>query len=113
VQRASVGVPKRQWRCTRLCRHSLRHATETEHIQARMDKVVATLPVDYALAVEMIVCRRLAKGYSDTHARGSSKLDQLMRAATLLALQGDAAEQLRGLRTAALQDAKGDALLAR
>jgi indolepyruvate ferredoxin oxidoreductase beta subunit len=98
----------RRWR-----RHSLRHATETEHIQAWMDKVVATLPVDYALAVEMLVCRRLVKGYSDTHARGSSKFDQLMRAATLLALQGDAAEQLRGLRTAALQDAKGDALRAR
>ncbi len=98
----------RRWR-----RHGMRHATETEHINAWTAKVMATLPVDYTLALEMVECRRLVKGYSDTHARGSSKFDQLMRAATLLALQNDAAEQLRGLRTAALQDAKGDALRAR
>jgi indolepyruvate ferredoxin oxidoreductase beta subunit len=98
----------RRWR-----RHSLRHATETAHIQAWLDRVLMTLPVDYTLAVEVIACRRLVKGYADTHARGSSKFDQLMRASTLLASHAEAAAQLRALRNAALQDAKGDALRAR
>ena len=38
---------------------------------------------DYQLALDLIICRRLVKGYSDTHARGGSKFDRLLRAAAL------------------------------
>ncbi len=37
-----------------------------------------TLPLDYDLAVETIACRRLVKGYSDTHSRGLSKFDRVL-----------------------------------
>jgi indolepyruvate ferredoxin oxidoreductase beta subunit len=59
-------------------------------------------------------CRRLIKGYSDTHALGSSRFDRLMRAAEWLrgdaASTGTSAQQLASLREAALRDAEGRAL---
>ena len=67
-----------------------------------------------SLAVEVLRCRRLIKGYSDTHSRGQGRFDRLMRAAELL--RGDAkstgtsAQQLASLRDAALRDAEGRAL---
>ncbi len=36
---------------------------------------------DYDLAVEILRCRRLIKGYSDTHARGLTKFDKVMEGA--------------------------------
>lgn len=65
---------------------------------------------DPALALELLQCRRLVKGYSDTHARGMSKFDWLMRAALLLHGRPDAAAQLAGLRAAALADPEGTQL---
>jgi indolepyruvate ferredoxin oxidoreductase beta subunit len=50
------------------------------------------------------------KGYSDTHARGSSRFDRLSRAADLLKGRADAAADLAALRAAALADAKGEQL---
>jgi indolepyruvate ferredoxin oxidoreductase, beta subunit len=35
---------------------------------------LAQVPPNYDLAVELIRCRRLVKGYSDTHARGPVKV---------------------------------------
>ena len=84
------------------------------HLDAWLAAAERALAVDYALAVEVLRCRRLIKGYSDTHARGSSRFDRLMRAAELL--RGDAkstgtsAQQLASLRDAALRDAEGHAL---
>ena len=40
----------------------------------------AALAANYDLAVEVIACRRLVKGYSDTHARGQSKFDRVLAA---------------------------------
>ena len=44
----------------------------------------AHAPKDYALAVEILNCRRLIKGYSDTHARAQSKFDRVLSALPLL-----------------------------
>ena len=65
---------------------------------------------DYKLALELITCRRLVKGYSDTHARGSSKFDRLLRAAGLLKGRPEAASDLAALRAAALADPQGQQL---
>jgi len=46
-----------------------RHAVEVAHLEAWLSRVVETVPRDYDLAVELLRCRRLIKGYSDTHAR--------------------------------------------
>ena len=62
---------------------------------------------NYALAVEILRCRRLVKGYSDTHARGLSKFDKVMDGIALVAARDDAADWARRLREAALKDEKG------
>lgn len=104
--RAAAGL--RRWR-----RGNRRHAEETAHLQAWLQAVHRTLAADPALAVEMLRCRRLVKGYSDTHARGSSRFDRLLSAGVALCGQPDAAAALASLQKAALQDADGVALDAR
>ncbi len=89
----------RHWR-----RHSLRHHQERAHLSAWLSQVLAIMPSDYALALELIRCRRVIKGYSDTHARGNSKFDRLSRAATMLQGRADAATALAALRAAALAE---------
>ena len=56
---------------------SLRHAQEVAPIERWLDEAMGYLDGDYDLAVEVIRCRRLIKGYSDTHARGLSKFDRV------------------------------------
>ena len=95
----------RRWR-----RGNRRHAEEMAHLQAWLDAVDRALASDYALAVELLRCRRLVKGYSDTHARGTSRFDRLLRAAAQLAGRDGAAVAMASLREAALRDAEGHAL---
>lgn len=95
----------RRWR-----RRTLRHRIETAHIAAWLDLVRDTAARDQALAVEILNARRLIKGYSDTHSRGHSKYDRVLGALPLLAGREDAADWLRRLIAAALQDADGKAL---
>lgn len=87
-----------------------RHAVEVAHLETWLTRVHGTVARDYALAVELLRCRRLIKGYSDTHARGLSKFDKLMQGADLLEGRSDGAEWLARLREAALQDSEGKAL---
>jgi indolepyruvate ferredoxin oxidoreductase beta subunit len=65
---------------------------------------------DYALAVEVLRCRRLIKGYSDTHERGESKYERVVSALPLLAGRSDAADWLHRLIEAALKDEEGEML---
>lgn len=92
----------RRWR-----RHSQRHAVEQAHMARWLDTVKDLMDKDYALALELIRCQRLVKGYSDTHARGQSKFDKLLHAAMLLQGRPHAAADLAALRTAALADPMG------
>ena len=69
-----------------------------------------TVAVNYDLAVEIIKCRRLVKGYSDTHSRTQSKFDRVVAVATQLGERGDAADQIRRLCEAALRDEDGTSL---
>ncbi|MEZ5798226.1 MAG: indolepyruvate oxidoreductase subunit beta family protein [Paracoccaceae bacterium] len=89
---------------------TLRHAQEVAHLEAWMAAAAAQIDRDYPLAVEILRCRRLIKGYSDTHARGLSKYDRVMQAIALVQGRDDAADWARRLREAALQDEKGKAL---
>jgi indolepyruvate ferredoxin oxidoreductase beta subunit len=95
----------RRWR-----RGNRRHAQEMAHLQTWLDAVERALASDYALAVELLRCRRLVKGYSDTHARGAGRFDRLLQAATALAGREDAGPAMAALRDAALRDAEGQAL---
>ncbi|MEI9420359.1 indolepyruvate oxidoreductase subunit beta family protein [Mesorhizobium sp. Cs1299R1N1] len=95
----------RRWR-----RGLLRHKVETAHLEGWYTLALGYVPVDYAVAVEILNCRRLIKGYSDTHVRAQSKFDRVLSALDLLKGRADAADWLRRLREAALKDEKGDML---
>lgn len=94
----------------RFRRSTLRHRTEVAHRDAWLARVREATPKTYDLAVELLTCRRLVKGYSDTHSRGLSKFDRVMTAAKRLEGRDDAALWVRRLREAALKDEEGAAL---
>lgn len=91
-------------------RRTLRHAQEQAHLARWLDTALAEVARNYDLAVELIRCRRLIKGYSDTHARGHSKFDRVLAATAHVAAREDAADWCRRLREAALKDEEGKAL---
>jgi indolepyruvate ferredoxin oxidoreductase beta subunit len=75
-----------------------------------INKFTSFAPDQYELAVEIVKCRRLIKGYSDTHVRGLSKFDRVLSGANLVSGRDDAAKWVERLREAALMDEKGEAL---
>jgi indolepyruvate ferredoxin oxidoreductase beta subunit len=92
-------------------RRSLRrHAIEEAHIAAWLREIERAASINYDLAVEVAKCRRLIKGYSDTHARGEAKYDKVIAALPLLEHRADGAEWVRRLREAALLDEDGKQL---
>lgn len=95
----------RRWR-----RGTLRHRIEMAHLSVWLDLARRTAASDQRLATEILTTRRLIKGYSDTRVRGESKFDRVLGALEMLEGREDAADWLRRLREAALQDAEGIAL---
>ncbi|HZP21346.1 MAG TPA: indolepyruvate oxidoreductase subunit beta family protein [Bauldia sp.] len=91
----------------RFRRRLLRHAVEEAHIATWLATAARLTPLNYDLAVEVIRCRRLIKGYSDTRSRGEAKFDRVLSALPLLEARADGADWLRRLREAALLDEKG------
>jgi indolepyruvate ferredoxin oxidoreductase, beta subunit len=91
-------------------RNSLRHAREAIHREAWLKVATEALEARYELGVETLACRRLVKGYSDTHARGLSKFERVMTAVPTLASREDGPEWLGRLKRAALADEMGTAL---
>ena len=88
-------------------RGSLRHGRERAHREAWLESRRGACR-HYDLGVEVLACRRLVKGYSDTHARGLSKFDRVMGGGAALARRGR--RWLDRLIRAALADEKGVAL---
>jgi len=93
-----------------LRRRSLRHAVETEHRDQWLKDATEAVGINYQLGVEILQCRRLVKGYSDTHSRGLSKFDRTLAAIKLVERRDDAADWARRLREAALKDGPGKEL---
>ncbi|TPQ38469.1 indolepyruvate oxidoreductase subunit B [Bradyrhizobium guangdongense] len=91
-------------------RRSLRHAVETAHRDAWLKAATEAVSTNYQLGVEILQCRRLVKGYSDTHSRGLSKFDKTLAAIKLVERRDDAADWARRLREAALKDGPGKEL---
>ncbi|HEX2889488.1 indolepyruvate oxidoreductase subunit beta family protein [Vineibacter terrae] len=94
----------------RMRRATLRHAREIAHVERWLTLVRQCAGADYRLAVEVLKCRQLVKGYSDTHARGLSGFDRVTEAARRLADRPDAADWVRRLREAERRDPDGKAL---
>lgn len=95
----------RRWR-----RKFLRHDVEQTHLERWLALALRETETDYPLAVEILECRRLIKGYSDTHVRAHSKFDRVLSGLDVLRGRADAADWLRRLREVALKDEKGDLL---
>jgi len=57
--------------------------------------------------VEALKCRRLIKGYSDTHARGLSKFARVTQEIERIADRDDAAEWAARLRKTAIREGEG------
>lgn len=91
-------------------RRTRRHELEQAHLDAWLSTARTHCGTDNSLAVEVLRCRRLIKGYSDTHMRGLTKFDKAMEGIALVAGRQDAADWARRLREAALQDEEGSAL---
>ncbi|MBL4877071.1 MAG: indolepyruvate oxidoreductase subunit beta family protein [Cohaesibacteraceae bacterium] len=99
-----LGGMKR-WR-----RALLRHEQELKHWSLWLDLANKHRNENYALGVEILKCRRLIKGYGDTHARGQSKFDQVLHMLQPLEGRQDAANWIARLREAALKDVDGSKL---
>lgn len=93
-------------------RSSLRFGVELARIDDWLARVARIAPRDPALALEVVRCQRLVKGYGDTHARGWRNFERLMRALDALPPGAMTATGLRELREAALADEGGAALAA-
>jgi indolepyruvate ferredoxin oxidoreductase beta subunit len=89
-----------------LRRLTLRFELEQARIEAWLNDVIAAAQHNQDLALELVACQELVKGYGDTHARGLKNFAAIMRA---LSLGGDAAD-VRRWRAAALADEDGVAL---
>lgn len=96
-------------------RKLLRHRYETQHLKQLLSDTHEALAANYELAVEILQCQRLIKGYSDTHSRSHSKFKRVTESALESSNNTDAADWARKLRETALHDEHGkelDALLA-
>ncbi len=91
-------------------RKLLRHNGELKHLQNLIEKTNAAIEHNYDLAIEIMKCQRLIKGYSDTHKRGISKFEKALTGIKLIEKREDAADWARRLREAALADVGGDRL---
>lgn len=85
-------------------RSSLRHAQEVAHCDAWWSMAMDLASSNYALGVEVLKCRRLVKGYSDTHSRGLGKFDKVTGEIQRIAGRKDAADWARRLREVAIRD---------
>jgi indolepyruvate ferredoxin oxidoreductase beta subunit len=94
----------------RFRRALLRHEVEEAHITAWLATVHRAFAANYDLGVEVVRCRRLIKGYSDTRARAESKYAKVLSALPLVENRADGADWIRRLREAALLDEDGKAL---
>lgn len=91
-------------------RGTLRYKTETAALDQWLAMVLSCAATDYDLAVEVAECRRLVKGYGETHERGVANFNRIMDMLDDLRKRPDAAKSVRELREAALADEQGETL---
>jgi indolepyruvate ferredoxin oxidoreductase beta subunit len=100
----------RRWR-----RRSHRFAEEQKAIEAWLERVVAAARLSLPLAMEIVQCAKLVRGYGETHRRGvrNHALIEARLVGPALAgalAPGFAADAIASARTAALADPEGDGL---
>jgi indolepyruvate ferredoxin oxidoreductase beta subunit len=91
-------------------RRSLRFGQEQQRIDGWLAIVRLYAPENYQLALQMVICQQVVKGYGDTHANGMKNFNKLMASVAGLSQQDDSPAKLTRLMTAALADESGNAL---
>ncbi len=99
----SIIAQGKRWR-----RLTLRYRREEAAILDWLARIQSTARKDYQLAVEIVRCQKLIRGYGETHERGTDSFTRLL--AALDANPGLKSATLRGLRKSAEADEKGEAL---
>ena len=92
-----------------------RYREEQREIGNWLKLILRAAPSSAELAIEIVECARLIKGYGDTHKRGSDNYRVIVAQAIEPALAGQipvrqAADAIASARTAALLDPEGEAL---
>ncbi len=106
----------RFWLLARLARfrpRSYRFAQEQRAIEAWLGLIKQAAARSADLALEIVECANLIKGYGDTHKRGSANFARIVEAVVTPALAGDTARAIDAIasaRTAALADPEGESL---
>jgi len=93
--------------------HSFRYAEEQALIERWLSAVRAAAARDTGLALEIVACAGLLKGYGETHRRGRSSFLAILDALVENPAASDASEQaaaIRSARAAALADPEQQAL---
>lgn len=96
-------------------RHTTRFAEEEALIGRWLAAITAAAERDYELALEIVTCATLLKGYGETHSRGRRNFETVFAGIVQPALAGDdhdAAARTRRAREAALADPEGESLAA-
>jgi indolepyruvate ferredoxin oxidoreductase beta subunit len=96
-------------------RGTYRYSEEQVSIDAWLADVKATLALSQALAMEMVECARLIKGYGETHRRGSENFNAIREQVIAPVLNGTmgvevATDAVANARAAALSDPEGTRL---
>lgn len=90
---------------------SLRFAEEQARIDTWLQLIASVARRDAMLAIEIVRCQSLIKGYGDTFDRGLRNYSTLIGMVPVLTHHEGAAVELRRLREAALADDAGSALM--
>ena len=93
-----------------LRRGSYRFKREEKNIAAWLDRVLQASSANADLALEIVLCQKLVKGYGDTFERGWNNYSAIMAAIDEAGFQIISAARVRALRDAALADEHGNAL---
>lgn len=115
VRTDTVGGFLRLWLLARLKGwrpRTHRYADEQARIGRWLEAVAAAAGRDYGLALEVVECANLLKGYGETHARGRGNFERIFTSVVAPALAGGAApdrarDTVRRAREAALADPEG------
>ena len=118
IKSTAVSGFLRFWLLAKLRRlrpRSHRFAQEQHAIEAWLDLVAHAAARSAELALEIVECAGLIKGYGDTHQRGSANYERIARAVMAPALAGRiplarAIDAIASARAAALADPDGESL---
>jgi indolepyruvate ferredoxin oxidoreductase beta subunit len=93
-----------------LRRSSYRFKREEKNINDWLTLIEEAAKFDHNLALEIVLCQKLVKGYGDTHERGWRNYSAIMTAIHDNGLSSMNSNRIRSLREAALADEHGNAL---